>query len=57
MRGGGEKVVDASAGVGVSVGSAWGNVGYLERVPGNPQCGDLLAPGETKQMTWVSLMP
>lgn len=40
-----------------SNGSAWGNVGYLERVPGNPQCGDLLAPGETKQMTWVSLMP
>lgn len=40
-----------------SNGSAWGNVGYLERVPGNPQCGDLVAPGETKQMTWVSLMP
>ena len=40
-----------------SNGSAWGNVGYLERVPDNPQCGDLIAPGETKQMTWVSLMP
>lgn len=34
----------------------WGNVGYLERVPGNPACGDLLKPGETKQMTWVALI-
>ncbi|TVX76465.1 hypothetical protein [Corynebacterium sp. NML180780] len=40
-----------------SNGSALGNAGYLERVPGNPQCGDMLAPGETKQMTWVSLTP
>ena len=38
-------------------GSSWGNVGYLERVPGNPACGEMLKPGETKQMTWVSLMP
>lgn len=41
----------------LSNGASWGNVGYLERVPGNPTCGDLLKPGETKQMTWVSLMP
>lgn len=41
----------------LSNGSGWGNAGYLERVPGNPACGDLLKPGETKQMTWVSLMP
>lgn len=34
----------------------WGNVGYLERVPGNPACGDLLKPGETKQITWVALI-
>lgn len=34
----------------------WANAGYLERVPGNPACGDLLKPGETKQMTWVALM-
>lgn len=40
-----------------SNGSAWGSVGYLERVPGNPQCGGMLAPGETKQMTWVPLTP
>lgn len=41
----------------LSNGGGWGNAGYLERVPGNPACGDLLKPGETKQMTWVSLMP
>lgn len=41
----------------VSNGSAWGNVGYLERLPGNRQCGDLITSGEMKQMVWGSLMP
>lgn len=41
----------------LSNGGGWGNVGYLERVPGNPACGDVLKPGETKPMTWVSLIP
>lgn len=38
-------------------GAGWGNAGYLERVPSNPACEDLLKTGETKEMTWMSLTP
>ncbi|APT88483.1 hypothetical protein CFRA_03430 [Corynebacterium frankenforstense DSM 45800] len=58
----GAKEIDLACGFDLDVrifsnGESWGNVGYLERVPGNPSCEDHLKPGETQKMTWVSIMP
>lgn len=55
--------IDLSCGMDIGVqimdstNSSYGLAPHLERVPGNPACGDLVQPGEEGQVTYVSRTP
>lgn len=35
-------------------GNGYGWINNLASVPGNPKCGEVVTPGQTREMTWVS---
>ena len=59
----GQREIDLSCGLDVETtlldqnGNGFGIIDHLEEVPGNPACGDMLIPGDEKQITWVYKVP